>query len=223
MHKITLINTRHERLGICNENALLHEFQSVKPQVFFIELPPSYGLSDDLQKQYYKLERNAINTYSQLHHVETVPVDLDPIPSEQFFENYKRLLKSIEGRANRYAFEFRNLFDSNEKYIHQYGFRYLNSMHCIKMNEAIKDSIKKNLAEINRSELFDIFSEWNRVHENRENHMLSRIYDYCADNIFEKGIFLIGASHRNGIIEKIERFKKSKELNIDWTILNYAA
>lgn len=50
-----------------------------------------------------------------------------------------------------------------------------------------------------------------------EKPMIYNINSYCNNNKFSSAIFMCGAAHRKSIIEKIEKFKIEKQMNLSWT------
>ena len=214
--KITLISTRHENLGICNSDELYRIIENIKPEVIFEEMPPSNFDLYYNSKTRSNLESDTINKYIQNYKIKHVPVDIDIIPSDGFFQDYKFMIERIEGLADINGFNFRQLMDNNKSYIKKYGFDYLNSTHSIKMNNKINESIENGLKKLNNVKLFRIFKLWRDIHENRENTMLDNIYTYSETNNFEKAIFTLGGAHRNSIIQKVSKYKSSKKVDVNW-------
>lgn len=216
MFNITLISSRHENLGECNSNELYKIIESIKPEVIFEEIPPTFFNKYYVEKSRSNLEVDAINKYILKYKTKQIPVDLDEAPSEEFFKDYEYLIKKIEGLTDFYGFTFRNLTDKNKRYIEEFGFRYLNSNDSVKMNIAIYEAIKNGLQKINDEKLFRIFKSWEEVNELREIHMLQQIYNYSKEHCYEKAIFTVGAAHRNSIIEKISIFQKTGKIKLKW-------
>jgi hypothetical protein len=50
-----------------------------------------------------------------------------------------------------------------------------------------------------------------------EDSMIRNIYAYCQKNRFNTAIFMCGAAHRKSIIEKIEKYKPQKSIELNWT------
>jgi len=216
MYNITLISTRHESLGKCNSIELFKIIEHIKPEVIFLEIPPTFFNEYYFDKGLSNLETNAINKYIQNNKVELIPVDSDDLPSEEFFKAYKYMIERIEGLADINGFTFRNLVDNNKINIERFGFNYLNSIESININKEINNAIKNGLQKINEDGLIQAFKSWNDTHEMRDNHMLQNIYSYSKMHSYERAIFTIGVAHRNSIIEKLSGFQKNENVKINW-------
>ena len=216
MHKIFLINTRHDAIGQCNSNELFQIFEQICPDIIFEEMPPSHYDAYYVHKSSKSLESEAIDKYTQAHKTKHIPIDSENMPSEEFFEDYHYMISRIEGLTDSNGFTFRNKTDLNRDYVAKYGFRYLNSNDCVKINSEINNAIEGGLKKINEEKLSQTFKSWNEAHDMRENHMLKYIYKYSSENNFEKAIFTIGGSHRGSIIKKITEFQKNEKLNLNW-------
>jgi hypothetical protein len=54
----------------------------------------------------------------------------------------------------------------------------------------------------------------------RDVEMLNNIRIYCRDNVFDRGLFLVGCSHRRSIKEKVGRWTGAEMLNISWDFMD---
>jgi hypothetical protein len=59
---------------------------------------------------------------------------------------------------------------------------------------------------------------WREVMHGREKAMVENIYRYCQENEFDKGVFLVGAAHRSGILKAIEAFSRADADLIEWNL-----
>ena len=218
MYNITLVSTRHKSIGKCNSTELYQIIELINPDVIFEELPPSCFEEYYLSKTQSTLESDTINRYIQHHKIDHIPVDLDNVPSDNFFNDYEDMIERIEGLADINGFTFRSLTDINKGYIESYGFKYLNSIDSIRINNEIYNAIENGLQKINNDKLFKTFESWNKINEMRENHMLQNIYRYSEKHSYERAIFTIGAAHRKSVIEKISKFEKNENVNLKWII-----
>jgi hypothetical protein len=212
-----LFCTRHGEAGNCNVFELYKIIVQLSPDVIFEEIPPC--LFDEHYKNMTreKLEANAIKLYLSDHNIKHIPVDLDVIMPQSFWDDNKYMFEQIEKKNS----EFCRLCDYDSQYARQYGFNYLNSIYCININKDKDIEMEKTLKIINDKKLFEIFELWNSINEKRENEMINNIYNYCKENIFDRGIFFIGAAHRESIITKIKKYSEIKELKIKWNYLEY--
>ncbi|GEP94510.1 hypothetical protein [Chitinophaga cymbidii] len=217
MHNITLIGTRHAECGKCNSDELYQIIGNIQPEVIFEEIPPSFFDAYYINKTRNNLETDAINKYSETHKVKQIPVDCDNVPSESFFQDHGYMLKRIEGLIDINGFNYRSLVDSNWAYVQKYGFKYLNSVCCINMNDEIYNTIEKSLQILNNGKLFQTHQLMSEINEKRETVMLQNIYKYSEGHSYDKAIFILGAGHRKSIMQKIQKYQRSEELKLNWT------
>ena len=217
MLNIILFCTRHGEAGNCNILELYKIIVELKPEIIFEEIPPS------LFEEHYKnipkdkLESNAIKLYLADHDIKHIPVDLDIIMPQSFWDNHRYMFGKIEKQNS----EFCKLCDYDSQYVRHYGFGYLNSIYSDNNNKDKYNEMKKTLNILNDNKLFEIFESWNSVIEKRENEMIKNIYNYCKENSFEQGIFFVGAAHRESLIKKIKKFAKNEDLKIKWNYFEY--
>lgn len=106
MYNITLVCTRHEKVGHCNSKELYKIFESVVPQIIFEEIPPSYFDKHYVAKTRSNLESDTINRYLKFHNVKNIQVDSENVPAESFFKDHENMLRRIEGLAMSMALTF---------------------------------------------------------------------------------------------------------------------
>lgn len=220
MHNITLIGTRHEESGRCTSNKLYKIFEAINPDVIFEEVPPSYFDKYYVTKIRRNLESDTVLKYLEGHDIQHIPVDSDDVPSDSFFKDIEYLHKRIEGLADINGFNYRNYYDKSSSYIRMYGFQYTNSNDSIAIQNEIENSIKEGLKKINDEKLYQIYQEWVRVTEKRENEMIQNIYDYSKQHNFNRAIFMIGFAHRKSIIQKITEYENTSDIKLNWTFYN---
>jgi hypothetical protein len=217
MHNITLVNTYHSEKGNCNLNELYKIIEAINPEVIFEELSPSHYNDCYVEKEGNKLETNTIIKYMENHQVEHIPVDYVEKLSQTFMNLYKSMHLKLGQRSHGY----RNYIDSNSYFKSLYGFYYLNSNDSIKMNDWLDNEIEETLKYINDEKLIQTNKTWLDFMSNREDVMISKIYDYCKEHDFERGMFYIGAGHRSAIINKTQKYNETSEIKIKWNYLNY--
>lgn len=217
MYNITLFCTRHGEAGNCNVFELYKIIVQLKLEIIFEEIPPC--LFDEHYKNMTrdKLESNAIKLYLSDHDIKHIPVDLDVIMPQSFWDDNKYMFEQIERKNS----EFCRLCDYDSQYARQYGFNYLNSVYCNNINKDKYKEMEATLKLLNNKNLFEAYELWNSINEKRENEMINNIYNYCKENIFDRGIFFIGAAHRESIITKIKKYNEIKELKIKWNYIEY--
>jgi hypothetical protein len=151
------------------------------------------------------------------HQIEHIPVDYVEIPSQNFMKLNKSMHLKLEQRSHGY----RNCIDSNSYFVALYGFKYLNSNDYIKMNDIYENEVIETIKFIGDETLMPINQQWLDFMSNREDVMISKIYDYCKEHNFERGMFYIGAAHRSAIIEKTQKYNETAEIKLNWNYLNY--
>jgi hypothetical protein len=216
MFNITFLSTRHGESGKCNSLELYNIILQLNPEVIFDEIPPSL-----FEEHYYtrkdKLETNAIKMYSSDHNIKHIPVDLDIIMPQPFWDRNKYLFGKIEKNNS----EFCKYCDYDSQYARYYGFNYLNSKYNIEINKNKDNEMEKTLKILDKKDLYEAYEAWIDINEKRENEWIINIYKYCKENIFEKGLFFSGGAHRESVITKIKKYKETEEINIKWNYIDY--
>lgn len=206
MKNVTLISTVHNIIGECNPIELCKIFQTINPDVIFLEafeknyseyqklLFSQFGVFSD------RLELHAIQIYSQQHTFTYVPV-LD-VELSADFEAKTQIVSQNEG--------FRKIFDSYTLLETTGGFKFLNSEKGIRLQDEMKelenDIIKDRELLRRASESIDAY----------ENSMIRNIYSFCKENLFADGIFMCGSAHRKTIVEKIIQHEKNSDVKLNW-------
>jgi len=217
MYNITLIGTYHADSGNCNYFELLKIIEKINPEVIFEETPPSYFDKYYINKTENKLETNAINKYLESHQIEHILVDSDDVPPISFFRNDQ----SMHERIEKFSCGYRNIIDIIKIYRELYGFKFLNSIDYINLNKAFDIEIENTLQVFNDERLHKIRKLWNDLMNKRENEMLKNIYNYSKEHTYNTGLFLIGAAHRESIINKLKEYDNMNYVKIIWNYSNY--
>jgi hypothetical protein len=212
MHDITLICTEHRATGACTHFALYRIIETLSPEVIFEEIP-LYAFDEYYRnKTRNSLETDTILLYLEKHQIEHIPVDYDIKMPQSFWDNNRYLFEKIEANSS----EYRKFIDWHTQYLKRYGFKYLNSIYCDNLWNDCYNAMKNTLQKLNDDRLFQIYKTWNDIKEKREIEMIKNIYSYSQKNIFNKGIFFIGAAHRESIMRKIQEYEKTAELTLNW-------
>lgn len=211
MNCVSLVCSVHEEVGLANVSELHAILERMRPEVIFLEVPPA-AFAD-----YYEtcsrrnLESTAVRQYRAIHQVELIPVDL-PTPDREFFENEENLRMSLRDASP----EYRQLMRLDCARVQMYGFAYLNSDYCSELWADAYREMATTLGRLGDPRLDDIYEVWREVLDLREEAMMENIQSYCARNSFAKGVFLIGAAHRQPIIEKARERSKVNSSRIEW-------
>jgi hypothetical protein len=208
MHHITFISTIHKEIGNCSAEELYKIIEKLSPEVIFLEaIDETYsGYENYLFSTYgvyhKKLELAAIQKYNLSTSFEYVPVCENGL-SDAFDRKNKIVCE------NR---EMQQLIDNYNFLAEKYGFKFLNSLESINLQEEMRvlETRILNNTELDEMVKADI--------EAYENPMIRNIYSYCNNNHFSSAIFMCGVAHRKSIIEKIEKSKTAEQVNLTWTI-----
>lgn len=219
--EVTLISTRHENLGQCNSQILFEILEEIRPDVIFEEKPPLDFEKYYLEQSRKSLETQAIITYLASNSAHHIPVDSNNLPSEFFFREHKNVYRRIEGLAGIDGFNYRNACDQSTRHAAAYGFKYLNSEHCITNNDRIREAIEFGLKKLDNQRFFKIENEWLMINDRREDEMLENIYKFSKSHKYNTGVFLLGAAHRKSIIRKIENCEHRDDPRLNWSILSF--
>lgn len=196
MKSIALVCTVHEVRGLANVPALLAILEHYRPEVLFLEAPVNAVDCYFDPVSGANLEANAVRQYAASNHVELVGVDRDT-PGSDFFRNSQYLFERIEGVSVDYC----RLIDWHKKCAIDYGFAYLNSEYCSNLWAELYAATLAAVKTIDEPRMTELYELWNTTIELRDQEMMKNILKYCSENSFEKGVFLVGARHRQSIID----------------------
>jgi hypothetical protein len=195
MKRISVVGTVHDEKGRANTSGLVGILDRINPEVIFLEIP-SAALDDHFNGNRGNLESTAVTRYRENHPVELIPVDL-PTPDADFFAKQQDLHRRIE----RTSPDYRRLVDLHSQNVSAYGFAYLNSKDCSdffsQLHEAMLVAIEK---DVDRRLLAEVYDLWIRTNELRDKGMMKNIENHCRQVSFSSAAFLVGAAHRQSII-----------------------
>jgi len=196
MSSVSLVCTVHGEIGLANVSGLWKILKHFQPDVCFLEVPPAAldNYINTVNEQ--TLESMAIKKYRESHQVELVPVDL-ATPGGEFFANSRYMFERIE----RSSHEYRRLMDLNSSFVGTHGFAYLNSEDCSNIWSAIYREIRSAVERLEDRRLVELYEMWIATIALRDQEMIRNVENYSRLNMFEKGVFLVGASHRQSIID----------------------
>lgn len=210
MYNITLLSTVHKEIGKCNSEELYKIFQSISPDVIFLEaFENSYSQYHQMLFSQFgvyqeRLEIKAIQAYSQNHAFEYVPV-LDIGLSDEFETKLEIVSQNID---------YQRLLDNYISVEKENGFQFLNSEEQIAYQELMRELenriIDNTIMHQKADESMDAY----------EHSMLRNVYTFCQDNSFKSAIFMCGAGHRKTITQKIKEYELKENIKINWTFYN---
>ena len=210
MHNITLISTVHKETGNCNAVELCKIIEKISPEVIFLEaLDDTYS---DYQSSLFslfgvsheKLEIGAIQILGLTASFEYVPV-LDIGLSDVFERKYNIVCENIE---------LQNLIDNFTDLAKKNGFKFLNSVDSIKLQEEMRVLENGLLGSRELKTSFD------KDIDEYENSMIRKVYSYCKENHFRTAIFMCGVAHRQSIIRKMAKYNAQEETDVNWIVFD---
>lgn len=214
MKTISLICTQHQENGLANVSELFGILVRLRPEVIFLELPPNAFDQFFTTCTKSNLESIAVRLYREGKNVELIPVDL-PEPDDQFFSEYEHLQERIDNESR----DSRRLLTWYRNYVHDHGFAYLNSEHCNDMWSQIHSDELTTIQRLGDQSLTRIFDRWKETISLREDEMMRNIHLSSKTMTFAKAVFLVGAAHRQSIIDKALQCTDAPQDNIHWDFL----
>lgn len=213
MNSVTMVCTVHEEMGLANPSELCAILERIRPEVIFLEVPPASFDDYYVVCRQKNLESKAVRTYRESAQVQLVPVDL-PTPEREFFENFEY----FRTRIREVSLEYRQLVDQDRAYVGRYGFAYLNSDYSSTFWTDLYGEMLNALGNLGDPRLVDIYESWTATNNLRDIAMITNIQNYCSDHSFNGGVFLVGAAHRQSIIDKSQG--TTLQLVPDWVFRN---
>jgi hypothetical protein len=211
---ITLIATAHKNNGLCNSKELVKILEMEKPMVIFEEIPPNKFELIYSGKLHDSLETEAIKKYEENNYILHFPVDLDTTEEE---ENYlKNTFIGLQNFFSNYSKEHRQISQEHKISVEKFGFSYLNSRKCeelLKRKLFLEKEIVSLLQDI---ELSKDYNDWLFFIEKRRDTIINNIYSLSRIHKWEMAILLIGAEHRNALIDKIKKFEQENGFGLKW-------
>ena len=211
MNSVSLVCTVHEEVGRANSSELHAILAAIRPEVIFLEVPPAAFHDYYVACSQKNLESIAVRQYRDGTQIKLVPVDL-PTPDREFFESTGYMRKSVWDVSP----EYRRLIRLDSAYLSRYGFAYLNSDHCSKLWSEVYEEMSSTIRRMADSRLVELYELWNAANDSREDEMMKNVLKYCAENTFDKSVFLVGAAHRQRIIDKSRKQSAIDSTKIRW-------
>lgn len=210
--RVTLVNTVHAERGAVTVAALLNLLERLSPDVVFAEVPKA-NIARYISGQHGSLESRAIAELRHRRPVAVIAVDRDE-PSEEFFRTTRELFDLLERRSRDYC----NLVDHHSAQGARGGFGYLNSTDSVRASAAIRREVRDTIDWIHAPELHAVYDMWLNEIELRDREMVANIVRYAAESDLASGVFLVGAAHRESIIEKVDAERAIGHSVLDWRV-----
>src|SRR6266576_2782232 len=211
MKRVSVVFTEHEENGLVNASGLLAILERITPEVIFLECP-SAAFDDYFNGNPGNLEAAAVSRYRENHRIDLIPVDLGT-PDADFFAKPEHLSKRIE----RTSPDYRRLVDWHSQNVSAHGFVYLNSKDCSdlfsQLHEAMLAAIEKDVDHRLLAEVYDL---WIRTNGLRDKGMMKNIENHCRQASFSNAAFLVGAAHKQAIIDLSRSEPRAASSTIQW-------
>jgi hypothetical protein len=218
MRKITLVCSTHRPNGLCNARELLEILRAIKPDVVFEEMLPADFDSYYRHRTESHVESQAITRYREFKSFQQVPVDRYDMPVNLLVE-IKTEYDSVRDCVEQKSQEYRELNEEINRGVNQFGFKYINSVACATMLDRTFEIEEKTIIETGDQRLIRGLKRWRDANQKRELEMIGNIYQYCRENVFDTGVFLVGAGHKTGIVKEIEKHASAEADLISWKVV----
>lgn len=215
MKRVSVVFTEHEERGLANASGLLAILERINPEVIYLECPPA-AFDDYLNGTHAKLEPTAVNRYREIHPVDLIPVDL-PTPEAAFFANFRELID----RITRTGPEYDRVASWHIQYVGAYGFAYLNSAHCSDLFTKRHEAVLTAIAQLGDHKLAECYDSWIRTNRLRDTAMMTNIENHCRRASFSRAAFLVGAAHRQSIIDLSGGEPGATSSTIQWDLASF--
>jgi hypothetical protein len=211
--RVSVVGTIHEPLGRVTADALFSLLRHLQPDTIFLEMPRS-AFDDFIGGAMSSLEAIAVRRFRSESDVALVPVDL-PTPEQEFFTGWDEVRRKVRSKSVEYC----RLKSSEEQYVSQLGFEYLNSSHFGDLTTDIHEATMAALAQFDDPQLSAHYEAFVLTNECRERNMVEIVETYCASHRVEIGALLVGASHRRSLHEKASARAVSASYPVTWDFL----
>jgi hypothetical protein len=150
------------------------------------------------------------------HRVDLIPVDL-PTREQDFFTNSRDLYERIE----RTSSEDCRLVDWHSQHVSAHGFAYLNSGQCSKLWSQVHGATLAGIEELAEPRLAEPYDLWIRTNELRDRAMMKNIEDHCRQASFSSAAFLVGAAHRQSVMDLARSEPGAASSTIQWDFAGF--
>jgi hypothetical protein len=117
--------------------------------------------------------------------------------------------------------ECHRLMKWDDDSIREDGFVYLNSEHCSELWLRVYEDMVSSIKWMYDSRLLALYESWKEKNDRREKTMIEKIEKYCRENAFSRGVFLVGAAHRQPIIEISREQTAVDSTSMQWDIADW--
>jgi hypothetical protein len=211
MTRVTVVFTEHEERGLTTATGLLAILDQIRPEVIFLECPLA-SFESYLSGAHATLEPTAVLRYREVYPaVDLIPVDA-PTPDASLFADFRDLISRVALTGPEYD----RVASWHRQYVVAYGFAYLNSQYCSDIISQQHEAILAGIATLADQRLAECYELWTRTNRARDLAMVSNIADHCRHCSFSRAAFLVGAAHRQAIIDLSTRDPGALAPTIQW-------
>ncbi|HQW70395.1 MAG: hypothetical protein IPO45_17030 [Saprospiraceae bacterium] len=213
MKEIIFIGSVHDEIGASNSTELFKIFESISPDVIFIEFDTEH-YNGMISGQYLdKLETSAIKLYLAKKKVRVVPVDLNwyPIMEPIMEDGFREMTKTFYQNA-----KFIRSISYFSEHSEMVGFKFLNSQDCLEVLDYKQNIEREILDKYGNDHFNNLYTRYRQMHHDREMEMLKNTYNFSTQNQYRIAIFLVGTEHKRSIIDKVQVFEDKYDMKIKW-------
>jgi hypothetical protein len=209
VRELIVVCSVHRERGSCNAGTLLHLLQHLAPSIIFAESKPAELALPQ------SVEGGALRAYVAHHQCRVVPVDDVEVPPDHL-ATLAAELAPVFRYVEQASDDYRALKDLGDHDSFMYGFEYLNSRAFAALNARLEGIEDQVIGQSLNEPLIRALKEWRLLHELREQGMVSNIYRYSREMAFDRGVFLVGAAHKHGVLKKAALAAVADAVPIAW-------
>lgn len=197
MNRVIVFSTVHGEAGMATTGGLLWFLTRLRPDVLFIEHSP-VAFPAFMDGSLVTPESVAVRRYREITEVEVAPVDL---------------VLQVAGLKSEFDWMFDRIAELNVRYcelsmldryhLDRGGLAYLNSAVGAGIHADIGATMRATVNAAGDSSLTGCYTLWTEIQDRRERSMIDTIEEFARHRSFKKGVLLVGAAHRLGLVEKL--------------------
>jgi hypothetical protein len=210
MKRVLFVSSIHRETGNATARELTWLLGRLRPDVLFLE--------DSSTDRYASLEGScgtpesaAVVRYRNVHPVELVAVDLH-LPTAELKPKFDDLFDRIVNASPRY----RELELANLQHTAMGGFAYLNSPTGALLHSEMQREMRTTVEAVARPGLAELYALWVHTNELRELAMINAVEAFAKRASFKKAVLLVGAGHRQSLLEKSRAPRSDGRSSITW-------
>ena len=187
----------------------------LRPDVLFVEHPAT-DISSFRDGSCRTVESAAVMRYLGSHEAELVPVDTDPhtfeLPAIELKARFDEMLRRIAEASPRFT-----LLDwTHSRETEVGGLAYLNSEPGWVREAELSRAMRSTVETLGEDGLTEHYEIWARINDRRERTMLAVVEDYAREKPFKKAVLLVGAAHRQPLIDKLQQRPSDDHSPVEW-------